>query len=220
MTSNYRKLIPLLSGLLLALPMHAQSQTDVADAYDIDQQESILRVYVGRAGVLARMGHNHVMYTRELEGEINLTADRSDSSATFSFPVASLVVDDPAERERAGDGFDSQPGESAIEGTRSNMLGEGVLNADVFPTVSASITPLSFEGEQWQFAVVLDFQGNAVNLEVPGEVTITASTITVNSRFTLVHEDLGLSVFTALGGSLRVAEEIDFELTITGTVRN
>lgn len=201
--------------LLLALSAQAQPSSGSTAVYDIDEDNTILRVYVGRAGVLARMGHNHVMVSKELSGQINLAPDRMASTANFSFPVSSLVVDDPAERERAGDGFDSQPGDSAIEGTRENMLGEGVLNAEIFPLVSASITPISIAENQWTFAIALDFQGNTVNLEIPGEVNLAETGLNISARFTLDHEDIRLSPFTALGGSLRVAEEIEFELLVT-----
>ena len=177
----------------------AQQPASDFQTFGIDSENSILRIYVGRAGPLARMGHNHVVHTRDLSGEINLAEDPVDSTASFSFPISSFIVDDQSERDRAGEGFDSQPGRRAIEGTRENMLSEAVLNAAVFSMIAADINTISVTDSEWNFAIALDLKGNAVNLELPAEVTINDSEIIIDARFTLNHSDIGLSVFTALG---------------------
>ena len=204
--------LALLQGLL-GNPALAQQ----ADVYTIDSNNSILRVYVGRAGVLARMGHNHVVHTRELSGQVLVADDPMRSSAFFSFPVSSFVVDDAAERERAGDGYDSQPGSRAIEGTRRNMLGEDLLNAEVFPMIAMRVTPVSVLGEDWSFSVAIDMLGSTFSHEIPARVTINDESVSVSASFTLQHEDLGLSPYSAAGGSLRVAGALDFELQISAT---
>ncbi|MBM89105.1 MAG: hypothetical protein CMQ41_12090 [Gammaproteobacteria bacterium] len=196
----------------------AQQPASDFQTFGIDSENSILRIYVGRAGPLARMGHNHVVHTRDLSGEINLAEDPVDSTASFSFPISSFIVDDQSERDRAGEGFDSQPGRRAIEGTRENMLSEAVLNAAVFSMIAADINTISVTDSEWNFAIALDLKGNAVNLELPAEVTINDSEIIIDARFTLNHSDIGLSVFTALGGSLSVAEALDFDLHIEASV--
>ena len=205
--------------LLAALPSPglAQLESGGTTVYSIDPESSILRVYVGRAGILARMGHNHVIHTRALAGEVRLSLELENSSANFSFPVSSFVVDDPAERERAGDDYDSQPGESAIEGTRENMLGEDLLNASVFPEISVDVVPISGGETEWLLEVAIHIQGRTHRQEIPAAVEITDSALRVEAHFTLQHEDLGLSPFSAVGGSLRVAEALDFELQVSAT---
>lgn len=204
---------------LLATPAFGQGNSASSTVYNIDSENSILRVFVGRAGPLARLGHNHVVHTRDLSGEIELASNPMDSSAAFSFPVSSFVVDDQSERDRAGDGFESQPGESAIEGTRENMMGEDVLNGDVFGTIAIAASPVSITDTQWQLAVDINFQDSTFSQQIPAQVTVAESQIDVTATFTLEHEDLGLSPFSALGGSLRVAESIDFELQVRATAQ-
>lgn len=203
----------LIFSLLPSLSL-AQIGAEPATVYAIDSENSILRVFVGRAGVLARLGHNHVIHTRSLSGEIELSPDMLGSRAGFSFPVNSLVVDDPAERERAGDDFDSQPGESAVAGTRENMLGDEVLQAGSFPEISVEVAPLRTGGEEWLLAVEISLQGRTHSQEIPAAVVVDEASIRVQANFTLQHDDLGLSPFTAVGGSLRVAETLDFELSL------
>lgn len=211
-----------MSGMLLVMlsaSSLAQEDVEAARVYAIDAENSILRVFVGRAGILARMGHNHVVHTRSLEGEIVLAPDLMNSSATFSFPVDSFVVDDPAERERAGDDFDSQPGESAIAGTRENMLGEDVLNAANYPDISVELVPVSTDSSPWLLDVSISIQGRRHRQEIPAVVEISDSGMRVNASFRLQHDDLGLSPFSAVGGSLRVAETLDFELEVSALAR-
>ncbi|NKB35323.1 MAG: hypothetical protein GKR91_19670 [Pseudomonadales bacterium] len=206
-----------LTGALAFSANAQQGETD-ATTYGIDSENSILRVYVGRAGPLARMGHNHVVHNTDLAGEIILAADPLDSTASFAFPVSGFFVDDQSERDRAAEemreGFDTQPGRRAIEGTRENMMSDAVLNGATFTTIAARVTTVSVSDNQWNLSIALDLVGSTVNLELPAQVNVNGSSMAVDASFSLNHEDIGLSVFTALGGSLRVAEQLDFELHI------
>lgn len=217
MTRRIFVLIGFFLGGIFANSSYAQ-QSDTTFA--IDSDNSTLRVYVGRAGPLARMGHNHVVHSKGMSGEINLASVPEESSASFELPLSSFIVDEQSERDRAAadqrEGFDTQPGRRAIEGTRRNMMSEDVLNEELFPTITANISTVSVSDEQWNFSIALNISGNTVELELPAEVNISGANINVAANFSLQHEDLGLSVFTALGGSLRVAERLDFELDIQG----
>lgn len=201
-------------GCLIAGLSFAQPATDTSNVYLIDPENSILRVYVGKAGVLARMGHNHVVHTREIAGEITLASDPMNSSAAFSFPVQSFVVDDAGERELAGAEFESQPGESAIAGTRTNMLSESVLNAAEYPEISVRAKPMETTDETWSMALELLFLGQSIDLVVPAQVVMNEGTIEVAATFALDHSDLGLEPFSAVGGSLRVAGQLVFKLNL------
>jgi len=217
-----KKVLTSILILMCAVATSASAQQGgESGSYTIDTGNSILRVYVGRDGPLARMGHNHVVHTTGLLGQINLAANPEESTANFAFPVSSFVVDDQSERDRAAaesrEGFDTQPGRRAIEGTRENMLSDDVLNGTAYTIIAARITTVSVADSDWNFAIELDIVGSTVNLELPAQVAVSRSTITVDADFSLNHADLGLSVFTALGGSLAVAEQLDFELHIEAT---
>jgi hypothetical protein len=204
---------------LLAMPAFGQPDIKHAIVYSVDSENSILRVYVGRAGPLARLGHNHVVHTRDISGQIELAENLMNSSASFSVPVGSFIVDDQSERDRAGDGFDSQPDESAIEGTRDNMLSDEVLNAAEYNEISIAASPVGVDDTEWLLAVDIAFQGSTFSQQLTAQVDISEAQVDVSATFTLDHEDLGLSPFSALAGSLRVAESIDFELQIHATAQ-
>src|SRR5258708_23733284 len=79
-----------------------------------------------RRGPPARLGHDHVVASHEVTGYVAPGEGRAD----LYVALARLVVDEPELRKEAG--FDTQPSESDIEGTRSNMLNH-VLEAERFP---------------------------------------------------------------------------------------
>src|SRR6266487_3578271 len=94
--------------------------------FRVDSRESLVVIEVRRGGSLARLGHDHVVASHEVGGYVA----PDDGRADLVVALARLAVDEPALRAEAG--FDTQPGESDIEGTRANML-EKVLEAEKFP---------------------------------------------------------------------------------------
>ena len=84
--------------------------------------ESLVVIEVRRAGSLARLGHDHVVASHDVNGYVAPQEGRAD----LYVPLARLAVDEAALRAEAG--FDTQPTESDIGGTRANML-EKVLEA-------------------------------------------------------------------------------------------
>src|SRR5882672_3811090 len=94
--------------------------------YRIDPAQSLIVIEVRRSGSLARLGHDHVVASHDVTGYIAPGEGRAD----LYVALARLTVDKPALRVEAG--FETQPTESDIEGTRSNMLTR-VLEAEKFP---------------------------------------------------------------------------------------
>src|SRR5438046_9296980 len=94
--------------------------------FRVDSRESLVVIEVRRSGSLARLGHDHVVASHEVGGYVAPDEGRAD----LYVALARLAVDELA--LRAGAGFDTQPAESDIQGTRANMLGK-VLEAEKFP---------------------------------------------------------------------------------------
>src|SRR5689334_22735887 len=46
-----------------------------ADEYKVTAAESLLQILVYRGGAMARLGHNHVIASHHLEGEVHLASD-------------------------------------------------------------------------------------------------------------------------------------------------
>src|SRR6266542_1026998 len=94
--------------------------------FRVDSRESLVVIEVRRGGSLARLGHDHVVASHEVGGYVAPDEGRAD----LYVQLERLEVDEAALRAEAG--FDTQPTESDIEGTRANMLVR-VLEADKFP---------------------------------------------------------------------------------------
>src|SRR5712691_3606704 len=94
--------------------------------FRVDSRESFVAIEVRRGGSLARLGHDHVVASHEVGGYVAPDEGRAD----LYFQLDRLEVDEAALRAEAG--FDTQPTQSDIEGTRANMLVR-VLEADRFP---------------------------------------------------------------------------------------
>lgn len=173
------------------------------------QTEVVIRVF--RAGALARFGHNHVISARRIEGTISLPAGGTQPSFVLRIPADGLVVDDPALRRQAGDGFASVPSAADIAGTRDNMLGRRVLDAAEFPTITVRGTA---DADVTAANVTFEVKESAAEKVVPIEAQVTDQSIRVTGALELSHEELGLRPFRALAGALRVAEimEVSFDI--------
>lgn len=182
--------------------------------YTLDAPASQVYWRVYSDGTLARLGHNHVIAAREFSGTVLLREPLAASSVELAIPVAALVVDDPALRARLGDGFTSQPSEQDIAGTRRNMLGARLLNAEEHPHVLISGTgPLGAPGNQ-SMSLRITVAGRTVSQEVPLTVTLDGATLQAQASFRLTHEALALEPFSALLGALKVAQPLDFDLLL------
>lgn len=183
--------------------------------YDVDAAGSEILWRISRAGLMARLGHSHVISAGELSG--NVVVDPEDPARSrfeLEIPVASLVVDDPDLRARFGDEFASVPSEADKAGTKNNMLGDALLKAGMFPVVRLRGGELMGAGDAQTAAIEIDIVGNTFEFRVPAAVTLANGTLEAAGEFALGHAELGLTPFSALGGAMQVGETIQFSYRI------
>lgn len=174
-----------------------------ARVYRVEPGDSLITVRVYRGGRLAKLGHDHVVSSREPRGFIDADKGRAD----FYVAVESFAVDDPAQRAAAG--FESTPSESDIAGTRSNML-EKVLEAERFPFVVLRIRAV----EQGAVQAALSLHGVTRALGIPAKIDAGAERIEVSGSFAINQTDFGIEPFSVLGGALAVQDRVDLSFTI------
>jgi hypothetical protein len=183
--------------------------------FNVDAAGSEVFWRISRAGVMARLGHSHVISAEEFTGNVVVDADDpARSRFELEIPVAALVVDDPELRARFGDEFASVPSDADKAGTKSNMLGDALLNADMFPVVRVRGGELTGEGSAQTAAIEIDIVGNSFRFRVPAAVTFTDGALEAAGEFALGHMELGLTPFSALGGAMQVGETIEFSYRI------
>ena len=182
-----------------------------AQLYRIDPQRSVIQLKVYRDGMLARLGHNHVIRATMVAGNVYRREDLGSSGFEFSFPVSALVIDRAEDRQRAGADFPGEIPPAHIEGTRNNMLGAELLQGDHYPTIE--IRSLDMQGRlptpTWRVAVRV--RDHISELRVPVQIVRSGNQLTVQGAVKLSQRELGLAPFCVLGGKLCVRDDIDAE---------
>ncbi len=186
--------------------------------YALDASRSSVRAHVFRSGRLAKLGHNHIISMPELEGRL-LIRERSPPDLDFDLRVRldRLKVDDPRWIDQLGGSFASERSESAVAGTRKNMLGEKVLNAARYPTLHLSA--LGIRGG-WPLLIIdtaIRMHGKRVETPVVASVfEEDGGAIRVRGNLLLKQSDFGIEPFSALAGALAVQDEIVIVFDLLG----
>jgi polyisoprenoid-binding protein YceI len=179
--------------------------------YRIDPERSLLLMLVGRDGTLKNLGHDHVIASEDLAGFVLAADDASASRADLLMPLQSLIVDNAEYRTRFG--LEPDVPASSIEGTTRNMQ-DKVLESALYPLAQVSARFASVYDEPKTLSVSITLHGTAFEYTVPVQLNIDPAELTAKGAMTIRHADFGLTPFSAAGGLLRVAEEIElsFEL--------
>jgi hypothetical protein len=174
--------------------------------YRVDQQRSRVFLRTGRDGPMKAAGHDHVIASADVDGLVLFSNDPQQSRADLRLPLQQLIVDDPANRERFG--LEPELPESAVAGTTRNMQ-DKVLESSLFPWAKASVRVLSMQDAQADLDVSVTVHGTTFDYRVPAVLEIDSETLGISGSMTMSHADFGLTPFSAAGGLLRVAEDIE-----------
>lgn len=196
-------------------PEQALGQPHEGRPYDIVSDESLLTLLVFRGGPLAKAGHNHVIASHALRGTLYVPADLGRATFDVHFPVAELTVDEAALRAKENEGdFPPDVPDSAKEGTRKNMLGAALLDAEHHPDIDLRSSGLEQSGSQWIAHVKVTVRERDSTIEVPVRYEPQGDEIAVSGEFPLKQTDLGLTPFSALLGALQVVDEMKVRFRI------
>ena len=167
--------------------------------YRVDPRESLIVIEVRRGGSLARLGHDHVVASHDVTGYIAPDEGRADMYVA----LAKLVVDEPQLRKEAG--FDTQPTESDIEGTRSNMLNH-VLEAEKFPFALIAVSGADAKQTKAKLSVAITLHGHTRTFQVPAEIEADEKSIGVSGKLAFNQTDFGITPYSLLGGAIAVKD--------------
>src|SRR6266851_6312987 len=175
--------------------------------FRVDPRESLVAIEVRRGGSLARLGHDHVVASHEVGGYVAPDEGRAD----LYVQLERLEVDEAALRAEAG--FDSQPTESDIEGTRANMLVR-VLEADRFPFALIRVSGVDASRREAAMSVAITLHGVTRALQVPATIDADADEISVTGRLSLDQTDFGITPYSVLGGAIAVRNGVDLRFRV------
>ncbi|UGQ34799.1 YceI family protein [Janthinobacterium sp. PLB04] len=170
-------------------------------------QESLLTITVRRGGALARLGHDHVIASRSLQGVVAPAPGR----AAFQFRLDEMSVDEESLRQAAG--LTTTPSADAIAGTRHNMLVR-VLEAERYPWVRIDARRTGNK-EVLEADITLHGVTRTVQLPVRIEQAADGRRLQASGSLLLKQSDFGIVPFTVLGGAMAVQDQMELAFRIT-----
>ena len=207
----------LAAALLAALVSSPATQAaDDWTEFEIDQQNSWLRVMVYRGGILRGLGHNHTVSHRNLRGAVRLAADARVVDVMLRLNVEEFLVDDPQDRTAEGEDFPGTIAAEDIAATRANMLGPRLLDGSQYPEVGIRVAGRRGDLPNVELDVVVTLLGVEHELRVPAKVTLQADTLRASGEVSIRHRDIGLKPFKAALGALRVRKDLLVRFQIQG----
>jgi polyisoprenoid-binding protein YceI len=170
----------------------------------IDTANSLIAVTVRRGGVLARLGHDHVVASHNVTGTVSPAQNRAD----LQFRLDEMKVDEADLRRIAG--LEKQPSADAIDGTRHNMLTK-VLDAERYPVVSIHAERTA-PGQPLQVSITL--HGVTRTQAIPVKLREENGVMTVKGTVTLKQTDFGLTPFSVMGGAMAVEDQMELRFDL------
>jgi hypothetical protein len=182
--------------------------------YRIDAAQSELRVLVYRAGVMASLGHNHVIVNRALSGWVTVAGPPSAAAFALTVPAGDFVVDDPAARRAEGADFSDPVTDDAKSGTAHNMLGPAVLDAAAHPAVTVRSLAVAETRGGFEATAAIEAAGHESHLVVPFTLDRTSGRLSATGALTVRQSTLGLTPLSIFLGALRVEDAIGLKFKI------
>ena len=183
-----------------------------AQIWTVTSSQLAVRVY--RDGPMQKLGHNHLVTSDAMAGEIRLRKPLEDSRFELRLPLESLVVDDPAARAAAGAAFSAPVPEKDREATRQNMLGEKLLDAARQGEMRLAAESISGTPGHYEARLRVSLGGEEHTLAAPFTVRVDGDRLTARADFHLTHADLGLEPFSLALGALKVRDDFEVDLTL------
>ena len=173
----------------------------------VDPARSLAVIEVRRSGSLAQFGHDHVIASHDVTGNIAPEEGRAD----FYVPLDAMVVDEPLLRTEAG--FDTQPDPDDIAGTRRNML-QRVLDADRYPYALIGVQDVAAASLPERVRVTLTLHGVARSVDAAVHWEGTTAEFSVTGTFAIDQSQFGIAPLSILGGAISVQDRVNVSFRI------
>jgi len=180
----------------------------------VDSRLSLLTVRAYRGGPLARAGHNHLIASHDLTGVVHVPDDVLRTTFDIRLPVQALTVDEDELRAQEGPDFPVGVPETAREGTRRNMLGPYMLEAERYAGIGLQSEGFQRVGDQLIAQVRVIVRDRASSVLVPVSYDLRGDVLRAEGELALKQTALGLTPFTLFGGALRVQDEMKVRFRI------
>lgn len=185
-----------------------------AAVYSVVGRQSELSILVFRGGALSRLGHNHVISSLTLSGRAWLHPQFARSGFELALPVQELIVDDPQSRRAAGGEFPPDVPQQDKDGTRRNMLGPDVLDADRYQTIRLRSARVAGTPEAPDVVARITIKDVSRDVRVPMRLDVQGGRLTASGEFDVRQSDFGIAPYTAALGALAVQDRLHVRFKI------
>ncbi|VTU19421.1 hypothetical protein H6CHR_01179 [Variovorax sp. PBL-H6] len=175
--------------------------------YRIETARSLAVITVRRGGSLARLGHDHVVASRHVQGLIATDDGRAD----LYLPLAELSVDEPALRAEAG--LDTQPSDADIAATRANML-DKVLEVQRFPFALIRVSGPAAMTAGAQLGIEVTLHGTSRRFDLPVRIGMANGELNVAGTLEFDQSEFGIVPFSVLGGAIQVQDRLSLRFSV------
>lgn len=200
-----------------AAPGLATQATPVPAAttrYRVDPAASTLHILVYRGGPMARLGHNHVVSSRNLQGRVWQGAVLEDSGFDITVPVNDLVVDDNAARAAEGADFPLNISEDAKQGTKANMLRDTLLDGARYPEIRITSVRVQGDAKAPVVTAALRIKDQTRQVSVPVTLQTIGQGLQVTGSFAIRQSDFGMTPLSIAMGALLVVDTVHIKFVL------
>lgn len=186
------------------------------DLFQVDTDMSQILVRVYRGGLMAKLGHDHIIASQNLQGYIRINKQTSECRADFFISLGNLDVDNETFRIAAK--LDTTPSASDIVGTKNNMLKSLEQAKFPFAQLHSSDCSPALSGNTTKVALTL----HGVTSELPLEIKFKESgkdQLLVEGRFSILQTDFGIEPFSIMNGLIKVEDRLDLHYLISAKKR-
>jgi polyisoprenoid-binding protein YceI len=189
------------------------------ESYRIAPAESSLRILVYRGGTMARLGHNHVISSADLKGQIWRGATAESSGLEIDVPVNTLIVDDNAARAEEGEDFPLNVSEDAKAGTKANMLRPTLLDGERYPEISIRAIRITGSASSPDVVASMRIKDQTREIRLPVMLSEADGALVVQGSFDIRQSDFGITPLSIAMGALTVQDtvKIKFRLVARAT---
>lgn len=198
----------------------------------ISEEESVFAVVTKKAGFAARLAHNHLVVARDYLVRLSLNPERLERTVFDLEAVSpSLVVDDPAERDRWEERIVAlgivddlgAPDEGQREEIREKMLSDDQLDAESDPRISVTLIGVqsgeTVEGDvtfPYVAEIAIRVRGETVTREVAADFRVEGDRIHVEAVGHFTFEEFGIEPYSAFLGSVKNSNDFVVYLNLQG----
>ena len=187
-----------------------------ATRYVIDSAQSDVRILVYKGGAMARLGHNHVISSKNVTGTISIHEDLARSQIEIHMPTASLIVDDAKARSLEGSEFSAAVDQDARDGTKKNLLREEVLDGARYPEIVLRSVGVSGTQAKPQLSMQITIKGVQREIPVDAAVAVTGDRVTATGEFAIKQTDFKMKPFSVAMGAIKVEDQLKIKFSIVG----